>query len=74
MNATDLAGVIVAAVMVLTMVGAIIAMAFRMGHLSGIITAFMATVERDRSELLVQFGKVAERLDRHIDEHRGVKP
>jgi len=64
---------VAAGVMTLTMLGSLIALAFKIGSLSGQVMSFMATSERDRAEQLKDIGRIEERYEKHIEmSHRGV--
>lgn len=47
----------------------VLALVFRIGALTGTVTAFMATYERDRSDMLKDMGKLEERQDAHLERH-----
>jgi hypothetical protein len=68
-NGQTVAAIIVAGVMVLGMLGGVLSLTYRMGTLSGQIVSFMTTAQRDRSEVLLQLGKLEQQLDKHIDSH-----
>lgn len=63
------AAIVAAGVMVLGMLGSVLILVFRIGTLSGKIDSFMATYERDRSDILKDQGRLEERLNRHIETH-----
>jgi len=72
-NASTLAAWVTAGIMALTMIGSLVVLAFKIGSLSGQVTSFMATSERDRAEQLKDIGRIEERYERHIEtSHRGV--
>lgn len=58
-------------VMLLGTLGGLLALTFRIGALTGQLTSFMQTSERDRSEVLKDIGKMEERYERHIEFHHG---
>lgn len=62
------------AIMALGMIGSLVALAFKMGSLSGQLTSFMTTSERDRAEQLKDIGRIEERYEKHIDAHHGGRP
>jgi len=64
-----LAAIITACVITLGMLGGVLSLTYRMGHLSGQIISFMTTSQRDRTEVLTELGKIDGRLERHIDQH-----
>lgn len=72
MNGAQTAGYATAAVLTLGMIGSIIALAYRIGVLSGTVLGFMRQSETHRTEVLKEIGKLDERLDRHIDQHHTV--
>lgn len=69
MNAATVAAIITAGVMMLGMLGGLLGLTFRMGHVSGQIVSFMQVAQRDRAEVLTELGKLDERLERHIEHH-----
>jgi hypothetical protein len=54
---------------VLALLGAMLALTFRIGALTGQLTSFMATYERDRSDILKDIGRIEERHERHVEHH-----
>jgi uncharacterized ion transporter superfamily protein YfcC len=60
---------VIATVMLLGMLGGVLSLTFRTGTLSGQILAFMRDAKDDRAEILVQLGKIEERLNAHIERH-----
>ena len=69
MNAAAIPAVVVASVAVLTLLGGVLAMTFRMGRLSGQIASFIVMSERDRNEILVRLGAMDERWNNHLARH-----
>lgn len=58
----------------LALLVSVLALTFKIGTLTGTITAFMATYERDRADILKDIGKLEERQDVHIERHHAGKP
>jgi len=74
MTGQTLAAIITACVITLGMLGGVLSLTYRMGHLSGQIISFMTTSQRDRTEVLTELGKMDARLERHIEQHdRGIR-
>lgn len=71
MNSATIAAWVTAGIMALTMLGSLVALAFKIGSLSGQLTSFMNTSERDRAEQLKDIGRIEERYEKHIDNHHG---
>ena len=72
MTGSTVAAWVTAGIMALTMLGSLVALAFKIGSLSGQLTSFMTTSERDRAEQLKDIGRIEERYERHIENnHRG---
>ena len=75
MNPEAIGVLIGAGCAILGLLGGILALTFRIGHMSGKIDSFMATYERDRSDMLKDIGRIEERHERHLDTHeRGRQP
>lgn len=62
---------VTAGLMALAMIGSLVALAFKIGSLSGQLTSFMSTSERDRAEQLKDIGRIEERYERHIELNHG---
>lgn len=71
MNSQTYAAWAVVGVMLLSVIGALLALTFNIGSLKGQLTSFMGTAERDRAEVLKDIGRIEERQDRHIELHHG---
>lgn len=71
MNWQDTAAIVSAGVMALLFLGGIGATIFKVGAVSGKLDSFMATSERDRTDILKDQGRMEERLNRHIEGHGG---
>lgn len=57
--------------MALGTIGSLVTLAYKMGSLSGKLTSFINTSERDRSDQLKDIGMLEERYNRHIESHHG---
>lgn len=75
MNPESVGALIAAAVMLLGLLGGVLSLTYRIGHMSGKIDSFMANYERDRADLLKDIGRIEERHERHVEGHdmRGTK-
>jgi hypothetical protein len=60
-----------ASVMVLGMLGALVALVFKLGTMNGKLTSFMEVSRERDTSILVAVGKVEAQLDRHIEWHQG---
>lgn len=65
----DIATLVLAGVAVVGLIGSVLTLAFRVGRLAGTMQGFMATTLSDNRHLWEEYGKLSERLSRHI-EHR----
>lgn len=70
MNSATLAQWAVVGLMAVGMIASLVTLAFKIGSLSGQLTSFIATSERDRAEQLKDIGRIEERYDRHIEAHQ----
>lgn len=71
MSAQTVAAWATVGVMLLGTLGGLLALTFRIGALTGQLTSYMQTTERDRAEILKDIGKLEERQERHIEIHHG---
>lgn len=69
MSTQTIIAVILAAISVLGAIGAVLALAFRMGTLNGTVLSFMGRAATDRTEVLTELGKLDAKLDGHIEWH-----
>lgn len=70
MNSAVLAQWAVVGLMAVGMIASLVTLAFKIGSLSGQLTSFIATSERDRAEQLKDIGRIEERYDRHMEVHQ----
>lgn len=70
MNSAVLAQWAVVGLMAVGMIASLVTLAFKIGSLSGQLTSFIATSERDRAEQLKDIGRIEERYDRHMEAHQ----
>lgn len=71
MNAQNIAAWATVGVMLLGTLGGLLALTFKIGALTGQLTSFMQTSERDRTEITKDIGRIEERHERHIEIHHG---
>lgn len=69
MKAQELATLAIAGVAVLGCVGSVLLLAFRVGKLTGELTARMTLGENDRVRIWQSLGALVEKFDRHIEGH-----
>jgi hypothetical protein len=74
MNVGTITAIAMASVMVLGMLGALVALVFKLGTMNGVLVSFMAASKERDDSILLAVGKVEGQLDRHIEWHQGGKP
>lgn len=75
MNSEAIASLIVAGIAVISAIGSVLLLGFKVGNLVGTVTAFMAASERDRERLRADLTRQTDRLSMHIEHHgQGAQP
>ena len=74
MNTADTLAAVCAGCMVLGMMGSILALIFRIGNLNGTVRTFMSIADRDRLDIVRDIARLEERHERHIEQHKAVRP
>lgn len=69
MTATDIGTLALAGIAIMTSVGSVLLLAFRVGKLTGTIEARMANADSDRSRIWQAIGELVAKFDRHIEGH-----
>lgn len=69
MRTTELATLALAGVAILGSLGSVLLLAFRVGKLTGELTARMTVGENDRVRIWQQLGALAAKYERHIERH-----
>lgn len=74
MRTQELATLAVAGVAVLGCIGSVLLLAFRVGKLTGELTARMTVGDNDRVRIWQSIGALTGKIDRHIERHvRGAR-
>lgn len=69
MNGETVAAFVLTGITIVSAIGSVLVVGYRVGTLVGTITAFMATSERDRQTLHSEQTRQADRLSLHIEHH-----
>lgn len=69
MSATDVATLAVAGVVIVTAIGSILLLSYRIGRLTGTTEARISYGENDRTHIWEKLGALGSKLDRHIETH-----
>lgn len=67
MNASEITAIVLAAVAVITCIGSILLLAFRVGRLTGTIESRMSQGETERTRIWEAIGALVAKVDRHIE-------
>lgn len=69
MSSETVAALIIAGVAVLSAIGSVLLLSFRVGSMVGTMTAFMSSSDRDRERLRADLTRQTDRLSLHVEHH-----
>lgn len=69
MNATEVGTLILAAMAVIGSILSVLALSYRVGRLTGKVDTRIDHGEADRDKIWQAIGKLADRMNQHVDEH-----